>query len=204
MSALSFANNNIINQKLSYKYDKHGNLTEVRTNNHLLARYSYDSLSRIVREDNKEFQKTFTFSYDAGGNITCKNEYAFTLIDNLDTLSPTNTFTYSYPATGWRDQLIGLNNEEFEYDNLGNPFVYRDKTLCWSHGRQLDKFDNVNFTYNANGIRTSKTFMGNTTKYYLNGSKILAQSDDISTIYFHYGIDGVTGFNLDGIEYLYN
>ncbi len=45
--------------------------------------------------------------------------------------------------------------------------------------------------------------MGNTTKYYLNGSKILAQSDDISTIYFHYGIDGVTGFNLDGIEYLY-
>ena len=42
----------------------------------------------------------------------------------------------------------------------GNPTTYLSYTLTWEKGRQLKKFDNIEYTYNANGIRTSKTVNG--------------------------------------------
>ena len=41
-----------------------------------------------------------------------------------------------------------------------NPTTYLSHTLTWEKGRQLKKFDNIEYTYNANGIRTSKTVNG--------------------------------------------
>lgn len=211
VSALTYAfkteiNNNpyvLIKEKLTYKYDNKGNITEIRNNNDLIAKYTYDSLSRLTREDNREIEKTITFSYDAGGNITQRKEFDFTLIDNLDYNEIKHEYNYSYPISGWKDQLLKYNNEEFEYDKLGNPTRYRDKVLKWSLGRQLDKFDNIEFKYDVNGLRTAKVTNNNYTKYYLNNNKIIAQVDNKNSIYFTYGIDGVTGFKLKGIEYLY-
>ena len=105
-------------------------------------------------------------------------------------------FDYHYPISGWRDQLKQYNGEKFVYDAIGNPTTYRDKTLVWSHGRQLDKFENVEYTYNIDGIRTSKKANGYTTKYYLNGTKILRQEDASNLLDFYYGTDGITGFHL--------
>ena len=42
----------------------------------------------------------------------------------------------------------------------GNPTTYLGHTLTWEKGRQLKKFDNIEYTYNASGIRTSKTVNG--------------------------------------------
>ena len=85
-----------------------------------------------------------------------KIEYDFTLVENLDCIIGTS-IPYSYPISGLKDQLMSYNGEMFEYDALGNPTTYRNKTLKWSHGRQLDKFaDIAEFTYNVNGVRTSK------------------------------------------------
>lgn len=212
VSTLTFASDfalqdetvNVINDNFTYKYDKKGNITEIRQKNNLIARYSYDSLNRLIREDNKELNFTKTYFYDAGGNITQRKEYNFTLIDNLDYSSIINEFNYTYPINAWNDKLLNYNNQTFDYDNLGNPIIYRDKQLKWSFGRQLDKFDNVEFKYNVSGIRTAKIVNGVYTKYYLNGNKIIAQTDtNNNTIYFNYGIDGVSGFRLNGIEYLF-
>ena len=214
VSKLQFAIGDVNKDNLTYKYDKKGNITEIRENNKLLARYQYDALSRIIREDNSLFNKTYTYLYDAGGNITQRSEYAFTLSDNLDFETPTGTFDYSYSSNGWKDQLKEYNGEKFVYDSLGNPTTYRDKTLLWSHGRQLDKFSDVaEYKYNANGIRTSKTINVNmlecncgkedcdcngtfTTSFFLNGNKIIKQHDCCNDLTFYYGADGVTGFHL--------
>ena len=67
-------------ENMHYSYDSKSNITEVRINNELIARYQYDGLSRIIREDNKKMNKTSVFSYDAGGNITQRLEFPFTLI----------------------------------------------------------------------------------------------------------------------------
>lgn len=226
VSKIQYATNNINKNSLRYLYDEKGNITEVRENNSLLARYKYDGLSRIVREDNKILEKTTTFAYDAGGNITERIEYPFTLVDNLDALDGT-PITYSYSSTGWRDQLMEFKGEKFEYDAIGNPTTYRGNTLKWSHGRQLDKYSKINkdngveiptasYTYNANGIRTSKTYYTDTscqcksetntcaceesncftTKFFLNGNKIIKQYDCCNDLTFYYGADGLTGFHI--------
>ena len=61
VSKLKFARDGVQREMLRYKYDEKGNITEIRENNPLLARYKYDGLSRLIREDNKEFAKTTTF-----------------------------------------------------------------------------------------------------------------------------------------------
>ena len=50
--------------------------------------------------------------------------------------------------------------------------------LCsfWEKGRQLKSFDNSVYTYNANGIRTSKTIDGIRHDFYLDGGKILKET----------------------------
>lgn len=102
-----------------------------------------------------------------------------------------------YPKTYVGDKL----NESFRYDNLDNPEEYRGYTLSWSHGRQLDEIKGkASFTYNINGLRTSKTANGFTTSYILNGNKILEQSDALNTMKFYYGIGGVVGFHLKSLN----
>lgn len=187
---------------LTYKYDKNGNITEIRQNNLLLNRYFYDSLNRIVREDNKQLDKTYTYAYDMGGNITAKTEYVFTLASNLDK-EDYFPHTYTYPLTGWRDQLLSYDNLPFVYDEVGNPTIYKGNILSWSHGRRLDSYNDITYTYNANGIRTSKTVNSVTTNYVYNGTKLLQLTQGEHTMTFRYGVDGVAGFNLDGTEYLY-
>ncbi len=230
ISAIEYSNfdfDNLVykeNEKLAYKYDKQGNISEIRQNNNLIARYAYDGLNRLVREDNKIFNKTILVAYDAGGNIVSKNEYDYTL---TETLENELVSTYKYDMLKWKDQLVEfsytttVNNngnlekqtktELFKYDDIGNPLKYRNKTLQWKYGRQLIKYDDIEYKYNANGIRTSKIIKedGNkiTINFFLNGNKILCQTDNKTTngktLYFHYGVDGLAGFNYNGVEYLY-
>ena len=56
-------------------------------------------------------------------------------------------------------------------------------------GRQLTKAvknKTVTFTYDSEGVRTSKTVGSTTTKYLLNGTQILAQTTNGKTLCFFY------------------
>ena len=109
VSSIWFGKNKNFTDTLKYRYDEKGNITEVYENAILQARYSYDSLNRLIREDNKVLNKTTTWEYDAGGNITNRLEYTFSLSD-LSILSPT-VISYRYASTGNRDRLtLSLQN----------------------------------------------------------------------------------------------
>ena len=86
----------------------------------------------------------------------------------------TSTYEYGY-ATGWGDRLtsykVGNITYGIEYDVIGNPLsYYNGYTFTWT-GRQLTGATkggvNYSFTYNDEGIRTSKTKGNVTTTYYL-------------------------------------
>lgn len=196
IAEIKYATKGVLSDNLKYKYDEKGNIVEIRHNNDILSRYKYDELSRLTREDNKLFGTTTTFAYDIGGNITDKKVYAFTLVENLDYEEVQQTTPYTYSISCWRDQLLKYKDEEFEYDAIGNPTKYRNKSLEWSYGRLLSKYDNkIQFVYNLNGIRTAK-ISDFTTRFFLNGNKIIEQVDSKNSIKFYYGAEGLTGFHL--------
>ena len=71
-------------------------------------------------------------------------------------------------------------------------------------GRQLATFGDISYTYNEEGIRTSKTSNGVTTKFLLDGYNVIEQSDGTTTLHFFYDSNGeVIGFRYDGNDYFY-
>ncbi len=71
-------------------------------------------------------------------------------------------------------------------------------------GRQLATFGDISYTYNEDGIRTSKTSNGVTTKFYLDGTRIIEQTDGVITLHFFYDSNSeVIGFRYNGSDYFY-
>ena len=90
------------------------------------------------------------------------------------------------------------------YDAQGNPTSYLGHTLTWEKGRQLKSFDNTQYTYNANGIRTSKTVNGVEHTFVLDGTKILKESWGSNTIIPMYdNEDNVCGIIYNDVPYYF-
>ena len=193
---------------VSYTYDAAGNITTI-TDGSLVTYYTYDSLNQLVREDNAYSNKTVVYAYDNGGNILTKTEYPYSpTVEDVTTLTATNTVTYAYENAAWKDQLTAYNGEAITYDAIGNPLTYRGMTLTWQNGRQLSTLVNgntsISYQYNEEGLRTSKTVNGITTEYYWNGSILLAQKNGDSCLHFLYDEDGaLVGFNNETKTYIY-
>lgn len=136
-----------------------------------------------------------TYAYDSRGNITSKTESG-----------TTTTFTYS--NSGWKDQLISVNGVDLTYDDNGNVLTYGNKEYTWNSGRNLESIvggDNeYHYTYDENGIRTSKEVGSVTTYFNTKDGVILSQTDGTNTWYFQYDTNGSPlGFVLNGTQYFY-
>ena len=197
-SAVWFGNvvngNYVIRDNVKYAYDEMGNIGKIYENGEMTVRYAYDKLSRLVREDNKAFGKTWVYAYDHCGNIISKREFDYTLrdTDKLEELTSSDKL-YSYNG----DRLMGYGSETFVYDNMGNPTTYRGKSASWSKGRQLQSFNGTAFTYDSQGRRLSK---GNITFTYDSDGRIIKQSNGLE---FIYDGAGVVGVNYNGKTCLY-
>ena len=154
---ISYGNNTengfVVKDRIKYKYDEMGNICEAYENGQLVTEYKYDALGRLVRENNKKLGKTFVFSYDNKGNILTRTEYAFTLKDD-DFVKEATGEVLEYVYSG--EKLVSYNGELFEYDEIGNPTMYRGNTLTWRFGRRLTSFGANTFDYNAEGSRVFK------------------------------------------------
>ncbi len=188
---------NASSETLNYTYDKAGNLETVSRGNTLIAKYYYDGLNRLKREDNHANGRTYVWDYDVGGNILFKKEYNICTDVNLGTCL--NTKNYTYKSEGWRDRLDTFNGQSCTYDSMGNPITYLGHQLEWTKVRRLAKFDSNTFKYGANGIRYQK----NNTVYTINGNKILRESDGTKTITYYHGGSGIIGFEYNGTDYYF-
>ena len=123
--------------------------------------------------------------------------------DNYGNIVSKNGKTYTYDST-WKDLLISCDGQSITYDAQGNPTSYLGHTLTWERGRQLKSFDNTQYTYNANGIRTSKTVNGIVHTFVLDGTKILKESWNGNTIIPMYdNEDAVCGIQYNGEPYYF-
>ena len=103
-----FGGGNVIKDSIKYKYDSCGNICEIMQNGHIAARYKYDSLNRLIREDNKDLNKTTIYTYDANGNIVERCEYAYTnkATDEQERLQLENTIISGMRSVGALRQNI--------------------------------------------------------------------------------------------------
>lgn len=197
-----------------YTYDKAGNiLTEgVWTTDGtkpVYETYTYDAKNQLVRHDSVTQDCTTTYTYTASGNLDKKKIYSYTT-GSLDGVSANKIFNYEYNKP-WKDELTSYNGESIEHDEIGNPTSYRGWTMQW-HGRRLAGAEkdgtSLSFTYDSEGVRTSKTVGSTTTQYLLNGTQILAQKTGSTTLSFFYDQQGTRVGMADGKNnfyyYIYN
>jgi RHS repeat-associated protein len=192
---------------LTYQYDSNSNITSIGDGTNTTT-YAYDNANQLTRENNYAAGKTWTWVYDAGGNIRQKNEYTYTT-GTLGT--PTSTITYSYnDANGWGDLLTSYNGSTITYDGLGNPTNDGTMKYVWEGGRNLIQLTDENnnpyatYTYNKDGIRTSKTVNGVTTTYTLVDDRVTQETDGTNNIYYRYDTNNnLISMNLNGTEYYY-
>ena len=189
-----------------YTYDSKGNITKITNSGDDDITYTYDDLGQLTKEVKGNVTKTYT--YDNAGNITSiittteieslDPDPGFTPIIKAVTLptTTTTTKTLSYTNSQWGDLLTSYDGTAITYDEIGNPLSYYNGssyTFTWE-GRRLvgatRGSNTMSFTYNDDGIRTSKTADGVTTTYYVNGGQIVAEKTDTRTIVYIYDASG--------------
>ena len=109
-----------------------------------------------------------------------------------------------YGDSNWKDKLTAYGDTPITYDAIGNPLTYRGYTLTWQNGRQLASMRfrtiNIGFTYDVDGLRTSKTIpnVGLEHKYYYVGDRLQYETlGGSSALWYFYDADG----NPSGIRY---
>ena len=157
-----------------YEYDNGGNITDIKAEVDgaliPLEHYEYDEkqgqLKTAIRYENGEEVDRWTYSYDTAGNILSEDHEG----------SNSELHEYAYEDGRWGDLLTSVDGIDLEYDGSGNPTLYANGTellwnMEWQNGRQLSRAtterdstteDVLDFAYDANGIRTSKTVTRNT------------------------------------------
>ena len=171
-------------------YDANGNITHIRdVGGTLLYQYYYDDLGQLIREDNYPINRTYEYMYDANGNRL--SEYTHYGATDEKLYSTGDSYEYYGDRLNW---VFGPN-VALSYDSLGNVTSYGDyecDEYTWQ-GRQLvascitdyygylyyeeelDISNQAYYTYNSEGIRTSKTVNGIKHEYILDGSCIVAE-----------------------------
>lgn len=166
----------------TYTYDDNGNITSVSythyssgTSRNVTVSYVYDSANQLIRENNQRLNYTQVWDYDDAGNILSTTKYPYTTGDALGTATSTHAYDYD-DEYGWGDLLTEYDGTEITYDEIGNPLSDGTRTFEWEHGRQLKSLtkDNVKweYTYDANGMRTSRSNGTVTYEYVYNGDKL--------------------------------
>ena len=84
-------NNN--GKKLSFVYDAVGNIVTISENGVQKVKYTYNALSELTRVDSAWENKSITYTYDAGMNMTSRKEYSYTT-GALGNAVKTDLFTY--------------------------------------------------------------------------------------------------------------
>ncbi|MBR3864974.1 MAG: RHS repeat-associated core domain-containing protein [Clostridia bacterium] len=213
---------NVATLTTNVEYDNNGNITKYGNNT-----YVYDSLNRLIRENNSSRNETITYEYDARNNLQKKQTFSLTTDS-----TPTDPITTEiFNGGAWADQLESVLTENvdtsttkhYAYDQSGNLIeIYKnpsnpviEQEFVWNENGQLIAHGNgvtqANaYTYDINGNRIIKTDEnGNETRYsYFNG-KLVSQStynDNNELMYsikFLYNSTGIIGFKYNGEIYTY-
>ena len=164
---------------------------------------TYDALGQLIRVVDGQEGATWEYEYDQGGNIKSKKKY----VDGVETES----MTFTYGNSGWKDQLTAVDGVGITYDKIGNPLNDGTWTYTWENGRQLARMQSVDidasFVYNEGGLRVQKTVNDVVTKCTLHGKNIVHMKTGNDELHFFYDAQNkpaVVVFNGTPYSYVKN
>lgn len=171
---------------IDYEYDAEERITKVTDSVDGVTEYTYDALGQLLTETLNGVAVN-VMTYDNYGNIRSKNGK-----------------NYAYNNVLWNDLLTSYDGDAIFCDAQGNPINYRSHSLSWEKGRQLKVYDDVEFFYNANGIRTAKKIFDLEHVYTLEGAKILRETWGENTLIPLYdGEESVCGIVYNGDSFYF-
>ncbi|MBR5320881.1 MAG: DNRLRE domain-containing protein [Clostridia bacterium] len=195
----------------NYQYDELGNITSIVLNSSVAHSYEYDDLNQLVRENNYDQGKTFTYEY-SNGNIIYKHEYDYTTGALPET--PKKSWQYHYGYSVCRDILTGIseisyihatvpdsNTSTYSLNNTNNASTPSD-TLAQS--LLGDNYRKVDLT--ANGVLNNvgaihESSETTTSTYSTNATVTIPQS----TTAFEMEVDGIGNMTkLNGFDFNWN
>ena len=213
----------------TYTYDSRGNILTISDPISGNRSYEYDALGQMTKETIGG--TTYTYTYDTVGNLTSYNGIILSYTDSVwqdrltrVTLNPTyGPIEDPIPYNGGLldggiivEEEIGIIVGGAQvYDEAGNPTSYANGTARWNFtwdGRELKTAvpqgigSSVSYTYDENGLRTTKT-VGDTTHTYLyaaDGTLIRETRSNGDTMEFLYDHAGQPyALILNGTVYYY-
>ena len=213
-------------QIYGYGYDGEGNITSetltVDTTDENGASltttktvsYTYDEYNQLTSADYGDV--SYAYVYDNSDDETAEHTHRGNITQKTITVNGAEqTVEYEYD-TEWEDKLTSYNGQSITYDAGGNPINYLGNDLTWTMGRQLAEYRDTNgtpekeddilysYTYNEDGIRTSKTVDNVTTTYYLDEANIIEQITGNTVLHFYYDSNNeIIGFTYGENNYFY-
>ena len=189
--------------KYTYKYDSLNNITHIYLNDKLSNKYYYDEYNQLIREDNYTTNKTTRYKYDISGNILSRK------VCELNCYNVIDNSKFEYNDVSWNDKLTQFNGKIICYDAIGNPVnIGNNIHMTWKNGKELSQYvdqnNSINYEYNKDGIRLSKTINGIKTEYAIIDSKILFEKTDNNVIYYiRDEVDDLIGLEYNNNLYYY-
>jgi len=191
--------------KFDYTLDPVGHRKVVTEQNGRKVEYEYDNLYRLISEiitDSVNGNRTVSYGYDAVGNRLTKT----------DSVAGVTAYVYDGNDRLLREELrqngVLVGSVEYGYDNNGNTrtrtkkdaagVVVETVTYNWNQENRLVGVSapnlSVSYTYDADGVRVSKTVNGVTTEYLVDKNRDYAQVleesvNDASIASYVYGLD---------------
>ena len=160
-----------------YTYDNLGNIATYKKPDGEQITFTYDRQGQLLKAVGSS---TYTYSYDSVGNVLTANGHS-----------------YSYSNADWKDLLTAYDGESITYDDSGNPTSYYNGTrweMSWKNGRSLSRAVSsdtvIDFTYDLDGLRNTKTVDGLQHNYLYAGEKLLRESYGSDVLDFFYDANG--------------
>ena len=202
--------------RLEYTYDSDSNITKVlEYQNNVLVyeeRNTYDIFNQLANQEieTEDSNILVAYNYDSRGNIINYDSC------NVETQTTIDSYTFTYNNENELTQA-NINGIPYNitYNSAGQPNIYFNWNITYNM-RSITELRNnesvINYTYNANGVRTSKRVEteGSITniEYVLNGTNIIRETrttgNTSEILEYYYDINNnIIGFTYNGVKYLY-
>ena len=204
VTGLTNCSGGVVTSAYIYTYYASGNRRTELDYSGVTTTYTYDGLGRLTEENIGDVQK-IQYTYDTAGNRT-----------KMEVSGPEKyTTTYSYDANNRLTEEVETRGELsystlYDYDENGNLLKISEP-----NGAVINTYNDFNqlvstssggiqttYTYNAQGIRTSKSAANNTVKFLLDGGNVVGevQSGVLTAAYLR-GINLIRRVIMSGAEY---